>query len=78
MGASLDRSPAMYINGYSATPNGLSEWTRLNILNPGQTGLHFAADIFKCILLTECCFILDKILLKFIPQDCINNKPALN
>ena len=49
----------------------------INILRPRQNGRHFADDILKCILLNENVWILNQILLKFVPQGPINNIPAL-
>ena len=49
----------------------------LNTLRPRQNGRHFADAIFKCILLNENVWILNKILLKFVPKGPINNIPSL-
>ena len=44
---------------------------------PRQNGYHFAADVFKCILLNGNVWVLLKISLKFVPSGSINNIPAL-
>ena len=49
----------------------------INTLRPRQNDRHFPDDIFKCLLLNENCDILMKISLKFVPQDPIQNIPAL-
>ena len=49
----------------------------VNTLRPGQNGLHFADNIFKCIFLNENVWIPIKISLKFVPKGPINNIPAL-
>ena len=38
---------------------------------------HLAEDIFKCVFLNENVDISMKITLKFVPNDTINNIPAL-
>ena len=43
----------------------------------GQNGRHFADDIFKCIFGYEKFCILIKMSLKFVPEDLIDNNPAL-
>ena len=45
-----------------------------NTLRPRQNDLHFAGDIFKCILFNKTLF---KILPKFVPEGPIYNIPAL-
>ena len=49
----------------------------LNTLRTRQNGRHFTDDIFKRIFLYENIGISIKILLKFVPNDPINNIPAL-
>ena len=49
----------------------------LNTLRPRQNGCHFADNIFKWIFFNEKVWISIKISLKFVPQDPINNIPAL-
>ena len=49
----------------------------VNTLRPRQNGRHFADDTFKRILLNENVWISINISLKFVPQDPINNIPAL-
>ena len=49
----------------------------LNILRPRQNGRHVTDDIFKCILLNENVWLLNKISLKFVPKDPINNISSL-
>ena len=49
----------------------------INTLRPGQNGLHFADDIFKCIFLNWNVWIPIIISLKFVPKSPINNIPAL-
>ena len=49
----------------------------VNTLRPGQSGCHFADNIFKCIFLNENVWIPIKISLKFVPKGPINNIPAL-
>ena len=49
----------------------------LNTLRPRQNGRHFADDIFNFIFLNENIWIPIKISLKFVPNDPINNIPAL-
>ena len=46
-------------------------------MRPRQNGRHFADDIFNCIFLNEDVWIPIKISLKFVPNDSINNIPAL-
>ena len=43
---------------------------------PGQSGRHFADDIFKCIFVNEKFCISIKISLKFFPKGSIDNDPA--
>ena len=38
---------------------------------------HLAEDIFKCVFFNENVYISIKITLKFVPNDTINNIPAL-
>ena len=49
----------------------------IKTLWPRQNGHHFPDDIFKCIFLNENVWILIKISLKCVPEDPINNIPAL-
>ena len=49
----------------------------INTLRPRQDGRHFADAIFKCIFLNENAWIPIKISLEFVPEDPINNIPAL-
>ena len=49
----------------------------LNTLRPRQKGRHFADNTFKCIFLNEDVRISIEISLKFVPNDPINNIPAL-
>ena len=51
--------------------------TSVNSSPPGQNGLHFADDIFRCIFMNEKSSILIKISLKFVPKGPIDNNPAL-
>ena len=51
---------------------------RLNTFRQRQNGRHFADDIFKWIFFNEKVWISIKISLKFVPQDPINNIPALD
>ena len=48
-----------------------------NKLRPRQNGRHFADDIFKCIVLNESVWIPIEMSLKLVPNDPINNIPAL-
>ena len=48
-----------------------------NTLRPRQNGRHFADDNFKRIFLNENVRISIKISLKFVPEEPINNIPAL-
>ena len=48
-----------------------------NTVRPRQHGHHFADDILKCVFLNENVWISIKISLKFVPEDLINNIPAL-
>ena len=56
-------------------------WTRgpigVNTLRPKQNDHHFAADIFKCILLNEMVWISINISLKLVPGGSINNISVL-
>ena len=45
----------------------------LNTLRSKQNGRHFPCDIFNCIFLNENVRISNKISLKFVPKDQINN-----
>ena len=49
----------------------------VNSLRPRQNGCHFADDIFKCIFLNEYVRSSIKMSMKFVPEDPINNIPAL-
>ena len=49
----------------------------VNSLRPGYNGRHFPDDIFKRIFLNENVWIATKISLKCVPEDPINNIPAL-
>ena len=49
----------------------------VNSYPPGQNGLHFADDLFKCIFMNEKLRILVLISLKFVPKGPIDNKSAL-
>ena len=44
---------------------------------PRHNGRHFPEDIFKCIFLRENFWILNKISLKYVPDDLIDNMAAL-
>ena len=44
---------------------------------PGQNGLHFTDNIFRCILVNEKFCILIKISLKFVPKGPIVINPEL-
>ena len=60
--------------------NDLKCWCLLchiNSLRPRQNGYHFADDIFKCILLNENVWFMNKISLKCVPKGLINNIPTL-
>ena len=48
-----------------------------NALGLWQHGCHFANNVLKCILLNENVWILLNISLKFVPNNQINNIPAL-
>ena len=48
-----------------------------NTLRLRQNDLHFADDIFKCILLNENVSLLLKISLTFVPKGPNNNIPSL-
>ena len=50
---------------------------RVNTSRPRQNGRHFADDTFKRIFLNENVRISIKTSLKFLPEDPINNIPAL-
>ena len=49
----------------------------VNSFPPGQNGLLFADDIFRCICVNDKLCILIKISLKFVPDGPIDNKAAL-
>ena len=49
---------------------------RVNTLRPIQYGWHFTNDIFKCIFLNKDIWMIN-ISLEFVPEDQINNIPAL-
>ena len=49
----------------------------INSSCPGQSGRHFADDIFKYIFVKEKLSILIRISLKFVTTGPIDNKPAL-
>ena len=56
----------------------MTEFTgTLTDLPPGQTGRHFADDIFRYILVNEKCCIFIRIPLKLVPKVSVDNKPAL-
>ena len=42
-----------------------------------QDGCHYADDIFRCIFFNVNLWILSKISLKYVPQNLIDNEPAL-
>ena len=50
---------------------------KLDTLRPRQNGRHFPDDIFKCIFLNENVWISIWISLKCVPEEPINNIPAL-
>ena len=50
---------------------------RVSTLRSRQNGRHFTDDIFKCILLNENVRISIENSLKLVPNDQINNVPAL-
>ena len=52
-----------------------SQW--VNSSAPGQNGLHFVDNIFKCIFMNEKCCIFSKNSLKFVPKRPIDNYPEL-
>ena len=47
------------------------------LISPEQDGCHLADDSFKCNFMTEKCFILIQISLKFVSEGPIDNKAAL-
>ena len=49
----------------------------INTLRPRQNGRYFADDIFTCIFLNENQLISYTNSLKFVPNDPIDNIPAL-
>ena len=49
----------------------------VNSSPPGQNGLHFADDMFKCIFLNKNIWISNKISLKYVPWSLIDNMLAL-
>ena len=49
----------------------------INSSPPGQSGRHFAEDIFKCLFMNEKALIFIQILLKFVPKGSTDNKQAL-
>ena len=49
----------------------------LNTLGSTQNGRYFPEDIFKCIFLNKNVWASIKMSLKFVPEDPINNVPAL-
>ena len=49
----------------------------INSFRPRQHGRRFADDTFKCIFLAENVIIVIETSLKFVPNDLINNIPAL-
>ena len=61
----------------SMSPYGVTMTQWVNTLRPGQNGLHFPDDIFRCIFLNENAWISSKISLKFVPNGPVNNIPAL-
>ena len=46
-------------------------------MRPRQNGRHFADDIFKCIFLNENIRISNKIALKYVTWDLVDNMTAL-
>ena len=52
-------------------------WMEVNSSSTGQNGHLFADNIFRCIFVNEKFCILIKILLKFVPQDPVDNNPVL-
>ena len=50
---------------------------RFDTLRPPENGRHFADCIFKFIFLYEDCFMSIQISPNLVPNDPINNKPAL-
>ena len=65
-------------NGQLLSTRSCGSYSELfNTLRPRQDGRHFPDDIFKCILLNENVWILNKISLKFVPKGPINNIPSL-
>ena len=67
---------SLSVKNYDTSPT-YSKVTYLNSSPPGQNGLHYADDIFRCLFLNEKFCILIKILMKFVPKGPINNNPAL-
>ena len=53
------------------------EYTSINSSPPIQNGQHFTDDISRCIFIDEKFCILINIPLKLVPEDQINNIPAL-
>ena len=45
---------------------------QINSYSPGQNGLHFADDIYKCIFVNENFYILLQITLMFVPKGAID------
>ena len=48
-----------------------------NLFPPGQSGVHFADDIFRCIFMNVRVDMLIKISLEFVPKGSVDNTPAL-
>ena len=49
-------------------------YSGMNAMKPEQNGRHFEDDIFKCILLSKNCGILNKISVKFVvTKGSVNN-----
>ena len=49
----------------------------INFSPPGQSGRHFADDIFRCNFVNEKFCALIKMSLKFVPKSHIDDNPAL-
>ena len=65
------------ISAASMLSNALLRLLVSNALGPGQNGLHFPDEIFKCIFVNENIWILIKVSLNFVPYGKINNISAL-
>ena len=71
---------SMYVASNAYCICGTSKYYKDNFINsspPGQNGLHFADNIFRCIFMNEKIYTLIKISLKFVPKGPIDNSPAL-